>query len=85
MLHLYSIKVRCALVREAVLKTTAVTIFGDKSPLPHMLNDTAMAALIHWTRSASQDNVDSMVKVGDYYCECSTLSYGTLTRHETMA
>jgi hypothetical protein len=22
-----------------------------------------------WTRSAAQDNVDAMVKVGDYYCE----------------
>ena len=22
-----------------------------------------------WTRSAAQDNVDAMVKVGDYYCK----------------
>lgn len=28
------------------------------------------AALMHWVRSAAQDNVDAMVKVGDYYCEC---------------
>lgn len=23
-----------------------------------------------WIRSAAQDNVDAMVKVGDYFCEC---------------
>jgi len=26
-------------------------------------------ALRHWVRSAAQDNVDAMVKVGDLYCE----------------
>lgn len=31
-------------------------MFGDTSP-----------ALIHWTRSARQSNVDSLVKMGDYY------------------
>ncbi|SPO40978.1 related to Sel-1 homolog precursor [Pseudozyma flocculosa] len=30
-------------------------------------NSTDRLALIHWTRSAGQDNVDAMVKMGDYY------------------
>lgn len=30
-------------------------------------NDTARVALTQWTRSASQNNVDALVKVGDYY------------------
>jgi hypothetical protein len=30
-------------------------------------NDKARLALTQWTRSAAQHNVDSLVKVGDYY------------------
>ncbi|KAH0829180.1 hypothetical protein J3R83DRAFT_2728 [Lanmaoa asiatica] len=30
-------------------------------------NDTARLALTQWTRSATQRNIDSLVKVGDYY------------------
>jgi SEL1 protein len=30
------------------------------------IGDTALA-LIHWTRSAKQQNIDSLVKMGDYY------------------
>ena len=30
-------------------------------------NDTAKIALTQWTRSASQNNIDALVKVGDYY------------------
>lgn len=30
-------------------------------------NDTARVALTQWTRSASQNNIDALVKVGDYY------------------
>jgi len=30
-------------------------------------NDTARLALTHWTRSAAQNDVDALVKVGDYY------------------
>ncbi|KAG9242603.1 hypothetical protein BJ878DRAFT_464063 [Calycina marina] len=33
---------------------------------PKLLNNSALA-LIHWTRSAKQSNIDSMVKMGDYY------------------
>ncbi|KAF2868830.1 hypothetical protein BDV95DRAFT_609737 [Massariosphaeria phaeospora] len=33
------------------------------------LASDAMIALIYWTRSAEQKNVDSMVKLGDYYLE----------------
>ena len=30
-------------------------------------NETARLALTHWIRSASQQNIDALVKVGDYY------------------
>src|SRR6266404_3814379 len=30
-------------------------------------NDTARLALTQWTRSAAQNNIDALVKVGDYY------------------
>ncbi|KAI0272118.1 hypothetical protein BGY98DRAFT_1002630 [Russula aff. rugulosa BPL654] len=30
-------------------------------------NDTAKLALTQWTRSAAQNNIDALVKVGDYY------------------
>jgi SEL1 protein len=30
---------------------------------------TKSLAMRHWVRSAAQDNVDAMVKVGDLYCE----------------
>lgn len=45
----------------------------DKSALRHTRfiaapsNDTARLALTQWIRSASQRNVDALVKVGDYY------------------
>lgn len=35
-------------------------------PRPSLLNNAALA-LIYWTRSARQTNIDSMVKMGDYY------------------
>lgn len=35
-------------------------------PRPSLLHDAALA-LIYWTRSAKQTNIDSMVKMGDYY------------------
>lgn len=38
------------------VKSTASNVFGD----------TALA-LVHWTRSAKQQNIDSLVKMGDYY------------------
>lgn len=37
-----------------------------KTKASSVLNDTALA-LIYWTRSAKQQNIDSMVKMGDYY------------------
>ncbi|KAH8813286.1 ubiquitin-protein ligase-like protein Sel1/Ubx2 [Xylogone sp. PMI_703] len=37
-----------------------------KSPRPSILQNAALA-LIYWTRSAKQANIDSMVKMGDYY------------------
>jgi SEL1 protein len=32
-------------------------------------------AMRWWIRSAAQDNVDAMVKVGDYYCEFTSTSF----------
>lgn len=36
------------------------------APQPSLLHNAALA-LIYWTRSAKQANIDSMVKMGDYY------------------
>ncbi|KAL3423511.1 ubiquitin-protein ligase sel1 [Phlyctema vagabunda] len=38
----------------------------SKAPRPSLLQNAALA-LIYWTRSAKQTNIDSMVKMGDYY------------------
>jgi hypothetical protein len=54
------------------LPLPAVFFFGSRGGqhhrhrLPAALRD-ARLALMHWTRSAKQANVDSMVKLGDYY------------------
>jgi len=45
---------------KSVLKFTR---FSPMSPS----NDTARVALTQWTRSASQNDIDALVKVGDYY------------------
>ncbi|KAH7319063.1 ubiquitin-protein ligase-like protein Sel1/Ubx2 [Rhexocercosporidium sp. MPI-PUGE-AT-0058] len=37
-------------------------------PRPPLLHNGALA-LIYWTRSAKQSNIDSLVKMGDYYLE----------------
>ncbi|GAA5962122.1 hypothetical protein JCM3765_005531 [Sporobolomyces pararoseus] len=37
----------------------------DKAPIGS--NETDRIALTYWTRSAAQDNVDALVKLGDYY------------------
>ncbi|KAB8230034.1 ubiquitin ligase complex subunit HRD3 [Aspergillus alliaceus] len=39
---------------------------GVKKYRPSLLRNTALA-LIYWTRSAKQTNIDSLVKMGDYY------------------
>lgn len=44
----------------------------SKSRKPSILRNAALA-LIYWTRSAKQANIDSMVKMGDYYFN----GYGT--------
>jgi len=36
------------------------------TPRPKLLQNTALA-LMYWTRSAKQSNIDSLVKMGDYY------------------
>lgn len=38
------------------------------NPRPLLLQNSALA-LIYWTRSAKQSNIDSLVKMGDYYLE----------------
>jgi SEL1 protein len=39
---------------------------GVKKPRPSLLRNAALA-LIYWTRSAKQANIDSLIKMGDYY------------------
>ncbi|RDW90074.1 ubiquitin ligase complex subunit HRD3 [Aspergillus mulundensis] len=39
---------------------------GLRKPRPALLRNAALA-LIHWTRSAKQANIDSLLKMGDYY------------------
>ncbi|KAB8079541.1 hypothetical protein BDV29DRAFT_55144 [Aspergillus leporis] len=39
---------------------------GTKKVRPSLLRNAALA-LIYWTRSAKQTNIDSLVKMGDYY------------------
>ncbi|KAL1642294.1 ERAD-associated protein [Didymella pomorum] len=45
------------------------------------LASDALLALIYWTRSAEQKNVDSMVKMGDYYLQ----GFGTSPDYEKAA
>ncbi|KAI9829992.1 MAG: ERAD-associated protein [Phylliscum demangeonii] len=39
----------------------------QRQPARTLLRPDPRLALIHWTRSAKQSNIDSMVKTGDYY------------------
>ncbi|KAI0011949.1 HCP-like protein [Xylariaceae sp. FL0662B] len=45
-----------------------LTWLKRQSPKPSLLQNAALA-LIYWTRSAIQSNIDSLVKMGDYYLE----------------
>lgn len=50
----------------------ALKLFGAKSldSLPSQNNTSSnKIALTYWTRSAAQDNVDALVKMGDYYLD----------------
>lgn len=52
---------------EAAQANVAYILDGHHSLLRrHVLRNAALA-LIYWTRSAKQTNIDSMVKMGDYY------------------
>lgn len=42
------------------------SIVGNKTPRPSLLRNAALA-LIYWTRSAKQANIDALIKMGDYY------------------
>ena len=42
-------------------------LLGVSTNLHDERNFTDRLALVHWTRSAAQQNVDAMVKMGDYY------------------
>jgi SEL1 protein len=60
--------------------------FALSSLVPFMqkkasLASDALLALIYWTRSAEQKNVDSMVKMGDYYLQ----GFGTSPDYEKAA
>ena len=47
----------------------------SKSDKADIAQDSALSALVHWIRSASQQNVDSLVKVGDCYCRLQILGH----------
>ena len=49
---------------KSILPLDLVTPWKKRRP---SLLRNAMLALIYWTRSAKQSNIDSMVKMGDYY------------------
>src|ERR1700753_2438104 len=51
---------------DALVLDKSVLKFTKFSPMSPS-NDTARVALTQWTRSASQNNIDALVKVGDYY------------------
>ncbi|KAI9837069.1 MAG: hypothetical protein M1819_000718 [Sarea resinae] len=52
----------------------------DKMSRPSFLRNAGLA-LIHWTRSAKQSNIDSMVKMGDYYLD----GFGADADHDKAA
>ncbi|KAJ5361772.1 Tetratricopeptide-like helical [Penicillium brevicompactum] len=49
----------------SVLSLSSVLPWAEK-PRPSMLRNAALA-LIYWTRSSKQANIDSLLKMGDYY------------------
>lgn len=48
-------------------------------------NTTDRLALTYWTRSAAQDNVDALVKMGDYYLKGVGLPSGKPQPHKAAA
>jgi SEL1 protein len=48
-------------------------------------NATDKLALIHWIRSAAQDNVDALVKMGDYYYYGLGASEASVEKQSTMS
>lgn len=49
---------------------------GAKKPRPSLLRNAALA-LIQWTRSAKQANIDSLLKMGDYYLSGTGITIDT--------
>jgi SEL1 protein len=47
-------------------KWTLPSWLAISTPRPKLLQNAALA-LVYWTRSAKQSNIDSLVKMGDYY------------------
>ena len=58
--------------RRSVLSLDPILPWANRRRRPAILKNAALA-LIYWTRSAAQANIDSLVKMGDYYL----LGYGT--------
>ncbi|KAJ5161806.1 Tetratricopeptide-like helical [Penicillium capsulatum] len=51
--------------KQSLFSLSALLPWSQKSR-PSLLHNTALA-LIYWTRSAKQANIDSLIKMGDYY------------------
>lgn len=58
--------------RRSVLSLDPILPWANRHRRPSILKNAALA-LIYWTRSATQANTDSLVKMGDYYLQ----GYGT--------
>lgn len=54
-------------VQTPVLNVPNIPIFGSTLKRPASAVRDAALALIYWTRSAKQANIDSLLKAGDYY------------------
>lgn len=52
--------------QRSVFSLDRVLPWTTKKPRPSLLRNAALA-LIYWTRSARQSNIDSLLKMGDYY------------------
>ncbi|PCG97952.1 Tetratricopeptide-like helical [Penicillium occitanis (nom. inval.)] len=52
--------------QRSVFSLDRVLPWTMKKPRPSLLRNAALA-LIYWTRSARQSNIDSLLKMGDYY------------------
>lgn len=69
-----SAQANVAYILDSALPTyKSVLTIGNAGNAPrqiaHITPDSPALALVHWTRSAKQQNIDSLLKMGDYYLQ----------------